>query len=134
MTKPRTENGVIVRCVQNAPAELSGLYLQPFYIHLNTDLLRAGDRLSPVSKMEAVTIDSPHMKIAHLSAHDLVVQDRPEAAGVGYLYKVCHTYDDKNCYYPSQLIAKDAEFEYIGNHFPELKYYDMWIMNYVKFN
>lgn len=120
MTKPRTEGGVIVRVISDATAEYSGLESTPFYIHLHTDLLRAGDKLIP-------TDDFDYRKT-------LIVQSRPECFGRGYLYKVCHMDTRPKYFYPKELISKGCKFEYVGASVPDLKPWEMWIMDYVKFN
>lgn len=123
MAKPKSDVGVIVRVIESTPTELSGLYKQPFKLHLNTDLLRPGDQLVPTTTKGPYSGDNEQV---------LIIQSTPEALGKGYLYKVCHTFLDRNLYYHPKYLAKDCEFEYVGNRFPSLAHWDMWILDYVK--
>jgi hypothetical protein len=121
MTKPRTQEGVIVRVFQDSDLKLAGIRFEPFPIYLNTDLLTPGCKIIP----------------AQVTGNDyqfmLVIQSKPECYSTGYKYMVHHMLEDAAAYYPPALLSKDTEYEYVGYKSPDLQRYDMWIMDYVKF-
>lgn len=113
------QKGVIIRLIEQSGVKYSGLGHQPFDIYVNTDLLRPGCALAPIS-------------VDNKDYPKLVIQDTPIAAGKGYKHQVVIMQDDPNVFYPSHLLLENQEFEYTGFVFPQPPTWGMWVLNYVK--
>lgn len=112
-------DGIIIRLTETSGGKNTGLYLSPFDIYVNTDLLRPGCTLQPI------TVDNSNYP-------KLVIQDNPIAAGKGFKHQAMLMTDNPDEYLPSHILLENQEFEYTGFHFPQPPIWGMWVLNYVK--
>lgn len=104
---------VIITLTEDTTANYPGLAGLSFKIYVNFDLLIPGCRIHPVGYQDEL----------------LIIQDKPEAWNKGFRQSVKYVTDDHNKFFPPELLKKDCEFVYAGHDFPNLKPWEMWILN-----